>query len=271
MLPYLVGVHGVRNYSYFRRTGSAAEAAASAGRDWTCWLGGTPVTVGYYAHHLRRGAHQGADDVDTLDDFAAGLLIDWVDRLRPAPQTAQGDRTARARAAADWLTRRYGRTVRAFATAFVREVGVYLKSPGGKRRLAARDAVGSAIAAGSGHERVVVVAHSLGSVVTYEALWAAPELRVDLLVTLGSPLGMPGVVFDRLDPLPDGRGARPPGVRRWVNLADVGDLVAVPRTGLGGSFDGVDTEVTDLRIAGWDFHTAQSYLRCADVTRHLGL
>ena len=38
----------------------------------------------------------------------------------------------------------------------------------------------------------VVVGHSLGSVVAYEALCAHPEWPVRTLVTLGSPLGMPG-------------------------------------------------------------------------------
>ncbi len=56
-----------------------------------------------------------------------------------------------------------------------------------------------------------VLAHSLGSVAAYEALWAHPDLRVELLVTLGSPLGMPDVVFDRLDPAPkDRQGTSPP-------------------------------------------------------------
>ncbi|MBB6547170.1 hypothetical protein [Nonomuraea rubra] len=76
------------------------------------------------------------------------------------------------------------------------------------------------------------MAHSLGSVVVYEVLWAHPDLRVNRLVTLGSPLGMPGVVFDRLDPAPGQRGSRPPGVSEWVN---------------------------------WDFHIVRSCLSCADV------
>jgi hypothetical protein len=66
----------------------------------------------------------------------------------------------------------------------------------------------------------VVLAHSLGSVVAYETLWARPDLEVELLITLGSPLAPPDVVFDRLDPAPrNGKGRRPPGVRRWINVA----------------------------------------------------
>jgi hypothetical protein len=68
----------------------------------------------------------------------------------------------------------------------------------------------------------VVVAHSLGSVVAYEALHDVDH-NVNL-VTLGSPLGTPHVVYDRLM-------VRPPHVptalSRWDNFADLDDLVAV--------------------------------------------
>lgn len=267
----VVGVHGIGNYRHFRETGSAGAAALAAGAEWSSWLAGgghvtLDVRVAYYSHHLHRGTPHG-DDVTTLDDDAQDLLIGWVAALHPAPGVAQGPRTARARAAMDRLTREHGVAARRFAAAFVREVGTYLKEPSGARRLAAREAVASAVAAASGP--VAVVAHSLGSVVAYEALWAHPELAVDRLITLGSPLGMPAVVFDRLEPAPGPRGGRPPGVRQWVNLADVGDLVAVPRTGLRGSFDGVDHEDPAITIGTWDFHTVRSYLASRPVADHL--
>ena len=64
----------------------------------------------------------------------------------------------------------------------------------------------------------VVVAHSLGSVVAYEVLCAKTDLAVPSFVTLGSPLGLPNLVFDRLEPKPrrpgDGvRGHWPESVR----------------------------------------------------------
>ncbi len=77
----------------------------------------------------------------------------------------------------------------------------------------------------------VVVAHSLGSVVAYEVLCAHPELAVRSFVTLGSPLGLPNLIFDRLRPEPCPRGTRvrghwPGSVRTWTNIADKGDVVA---------------------------------------------
>jgi hypothetical protein len=77
----------------------------------------------------------------------------------------------------------------------------------------------------------VVIGHSLGSVVAYELLCARSYDSVNALITLGSPLGLRNLVFDRLKPAPaptkNGRlkGAWP-HVRMWANVADTGDVVA---------------------------------------------
>ncbi|WP_406128492.1 hypothetical protein [Streptomyces sp. NBC_00989] len=74
----------------------------------------------------------------------------------------------------------------------------------------------------------IVVGHSLGSVVAYEALCAHPEWPVRSLLTLGSPLGIRNLVFDRLHKGVDGTsGAWPGAVEQWTNLADEGDVVAL--------------------------------------------
>ncbi|WP_406631969.1 hypothetical protein [Amycolatopsis sp. WGS_07] len=94
-------------------------------------------------------------------------------------------------------------------------------------RKAARAAVGKLI---TGETRVVV-AHSLGSVVAYEALAAIPGHQVRALVTLGSPLGIGNLIFDRLDPAPgDGIGVWPGADSLvWTNVADRGDVVALEK------------------------------------------
>jgi hypothetical protein len=74
----------------------------------------------------------------------------------------------------------------------------------------------------------VLVGHSLGSVVALEYLRRHPEHRVDLLLTLGSPLGL-RMVRSRLPaPLPrtDIRSLLPTNVGRWVNVRDPRDPVA---------------------------------------------
>lgn len=76
----------------------------------------------------------------------------------------------------------------------------------------------------------VIVGHSLGSVVAYEALCARHGAGSAAFVTLGSPLGLRNVVFDRLRPAPrDGVGVWPCAVRFWTNVADTGDIVALVR------------------------------------------
>ncbi len=202
-----------------------------------------------------------------LEPEAQDLLVAWVEQLQVRPQIALGPRTARARQAAEWLTHKYGRTARGAAIAFCREAHTYLARPTSARREAARQEVAKTIAK---HSPNIVIAHSLGSIVTYEALWAHPELTVDLLVTLGSPLGMHNVVFDRLRPAPGDRGARPPGVRYWANLADIGDIFAVPRD-LPARFEGIDLHQPDLHIGAWDFHTARNYLACIRKLPYLGI
>jgi hypothetical protein len=74
----------------------------------------------------------------------------------------------------------------------------------------------------------VVIGHSLGSVVAYEYCCQRKPEGVELLVTLGCPLGIPRLIFDRLDPPPvHGRGAWPIPALRWVNVADPKDVVAL--------------------------------------------
>jgi pimeloyl-ACP methyl ester carboxylesterase len=96
-----------------------------------------------------------------------------------------------------------------------------------------RRAVQGRVAAGVDEDTRVVVGHSLGSVVAYEALCAHPEWPVRGLVTLGSPLGIRNLIFDRLVPAPmageSGKptGVWPGGVEAWTNVADSGDVVAL--------------------------------------------
>lgn len=152
-------------------------------------------------------------------------------------------------------------TVDRFVAAFLSEVSQYLDLQDSGPRQAVRSVVGAAI---STHQPRVVVAHSLGSVVAYETLWAYPRLKVDVLVTVGSPLAIPGRVFPVLQPTPvDGRGRKPPGVRKWVNFSDVGDAVAVPKN-LAKYFEGVD-EDTNIATGMFWTHEVSHYLRNPQV------
>ncbi len=84
----------------------------------------------------------------------------------------------------------------------------------------------------SGGNPFVVVAHSQGSMIAYDVLrqLSKSDIDVRLLVTIGSPLGLPPVrsVFKKWtgkNKLP-----YPACVSRWVNVAATGDVVALDAT-----------------------------------------
>jgi pimeloyl-ACP methyl ester carboxylesterase len=168
-------------------------------------------------------------------------LVAWLGRL----VEERGSRLTRA--VREQTVRRLERVI----VAHLREAEAYTTWPG--RRELVRERVAEVIRQ---ETPAVVIAHSLGSYITYETLHACPELEVELLVTVGSPLRVPSLAR-RLDPaLRAGRGAKPAGVRRWVNIADMGDLVAVPPK-LGEVFPVDADETTDN---GLDFHGLGGYL-----------
>jgi pimeloyl-ACP methyl ester carboxylesterase len=118
----------------------------------------------------------------------------------------------------------------------------------------------------------VLVGHSLGYVVAYEALCANPDWPVRMLVTLGSPLGIANLIFDRLQPTPRPPGAEDPGPRghwpgngrEWNNIADEADVVAVVKD-LRPLFG--------VRVRGWVVnngaraHAVKPYLTAVETGR----
>jgi hypothetical protein len=97
------------------------------------------------------------------------------------------------------------------------------------------------------HTRVVV-AHSLGTVIAYNALRAHPEVQLDTLVTLGSPLGSDLVPSEEgVDP-----SAWPGGVDRWVNIVAPTDKVAYPSRVAERFGDRVEEHVVDNGHRGHD-------------------
>ena len=86
-----------------------------------------------------------------------------------------------------------------------------------------RAAVQAKVAALLDDDTKLVIGHSLGSVVAWEACQELGQ-PLPMLITLGSPLGLGGVVYPRLRPQPP---TWPRLVRRWVNVAHPDDVVAV--------------------------------------------
>lgn len=99
---------------------------------------------------------------------------------------------------------------------------------------AARDKLKSALsdAAASGRP-VLLLAHSMGSVIAWDALWQMTRdgatLPVDLFVTTGSPLGQKIVQRHLLGHKETEERRYPAGIDYWVNIAAIGELTAIDR------------------------------------------
>lgn len=141
---------------------------------------------------------------------------------------------------------------------FIKQVHAYLDDGSVRAQIQARvDRV-------AGSDTAVLVGHSLGSVVAYEAACAHPEWDL-ALITLGSPLGIRNLVFDRLRPRPqDDRGHFPAGAATWANIADTGDVVALVKQ-LAPLFG---DRVQDLLVNnGSKAHDISPYLTAAQTGR----
>jgi len=89
-------------------------------------------------------------------------------------------------------------------------------------------------AAAQAHRPVLLIAHSMGSVIAYDSLWelshdGRDHAQVDLLVTMGSPLGQRYMQRRLKGAQEFGYERYPNNIRHWKNLAAVGDLTALDR------------------------------------------
>lgn len=136
-------------------------------------------------------------------------------------------------------------------------------------------------------ETVMLIGHSLGSVIAYEALWElsrrdGADGRVDLLLTLGSPLATRFVRRSLRGA--DQRGALryPSNVRRWINVSAKGELTALhPRLrpffagivqpGMAESLDDLSGIYNSFHADfGLNVHKSYGYLAHADVADVIG-
>lgn len=84
-------------------------------------------------------------------------------------------------------------------------------------------------------ERVLLIGHSMGSVIAYDALWelwhtAGRRERIDTFLTTGSPLGMHFAQKRLLGAHERGARKYPGNIRHWFNIAAQGDLAALDAT-----------------------------------------
>ncbi|MFG2298320.1 hypothetical protein [Streptomyces sp. NPDC048603] len=265
----IVGIHGIGNH---RPGESPEEAARHLSEIWARALGATAgdvVEVVYYADLLRPPGRQGNGLLADLSEEEALMLGEILaEHLTGPVRIPQGRvteflRDQLAEVAESWACPES--LVEWVMTHWVKEATAYL-TPG-----PARDGVQDRLRTALDRQRPdVLVAHSLGSVIAYETLHREDTATVPLWLTLGSPLALRKAVFDRLTPAPaGGRGARPPAAGRWVNVADPGDLVALPAKGVSARFTGVEADLECVIHQGIGFHSASNYLAAGTVTRLL--
>jgi hypothetical protein len=108
----------------------------------------------------------------------------------------------------------------------------------------------------------IVIAHSLGSAVAFEALQKV-DRELELFLTLGSPLGIDTVGYKRLQPQPP---VFPECVNNWCNVIDPDDLIALEPDLASGFLSTTGRQVSTVRVDnGSKPHDATRYLAKREV------
>jgi len=130
---------------------------------------------------------------------------------------------------------------------------------------------------------ILLIAHSMGSVIAYEALWQLSRednaaLQVDLFLTMGSPLGQRYIQKRIKGSKETGARRYPDNLRSWINLSSVGDLTAIDPNlrddfGVMTEFGLVDA-IDDREIYNWfrwngelNTHSEYGYLANGETAR----
>jgi subtilisin family serine protease len=197
---------------------------------------------------LERIAQQAVNNTNVIGSVDAA---DVHARVLPLPEPLR-----------EFITRR-------ITKAFLKDVHEFLFIK--DRRELMRESVLSRLRTGGGP--FIVIAHSQGSMIAYEALMsiaAGEGIEVDLLVTVGSPLGLQEVQ-DQLKVITHQKKglAVPPIVKRWVNVADPLDPVCADKR-LSSDYsptNGVSVEdfVRWNADSPRDPHSGSGYLRLPEV------
>ncbi len=83
------------------------------------------------------------------------------------------------------------------------------------------------------NDEIMLISHSMGSIIAYDVLtFAAPDIRINTLITIGSPLGLPVVISKIASEHKQmhfvvNQITTPPSIlRSWNNFSDIMDRVA---------------------------------------------
>jgi hypothetical protein len=254
--------------------------------------GGIDTRMAFYGDLFLRGGQQGVEPEEFSGPelaLAEELAMEWMARaasrsadeksrraasqelaqLRQMAGEEQGVRAA-ARSAINGLARIrwFAPFGMGFASRFVMrsltQVTRYLSDDSLREQALAR--VHALLTPGT----QVMIGHSLGSVVAFEAAQMFDH-PLPLLITIGCPLGLHTVVYERVRPQPP---RFPPAVHHWVNIADRNDIVAAepdltplfgPTAAPGAVLEGGYTVENGTKP-----HQADFYLTKAQLGRPIG-
>lgn len=114
----------------------------------------------------------------------------------------------------------------------LRDLRRYVRDANGIARHTRRMLKLPLLAAAGGQHPVLLIGHSMGSIIAYDTLWELSHndthpAAVDLLLTIGSPLGQRLMQKQIKGHELDGKDRYPTNIRHWQNFAAVGDLTAI--------------------------------------------
>ncbi len=117
---------------------------------------------------------------------------------------------------------------------------------------------------------LIVIGHCMGSIIAYDSLCTSLK-QVDVLITIGSPLGLPYVLQQILEEF--GKATVPPYVKKWYNFADKRDRIALD-THLRDNFTENESGVAILddlvmNLFEGDTHKSYGYLRTPELSQVL--
>lgn len=265
-MPKILAIHGIgnqyrgENQIHADWLPALQDGLARAGR---CLNQESDFACAFYGDLFRPSGkaveYFDASDID--DEWEKQLLaVWWEEAARVDPKVSAPDEHHKGwgmsivQSALDALShsRFFAGLAEAALIADLKQVRRYLKEP------ALRSEVCSRVIKALGDDTSVLIGHSLGSVVAYEALSSLPTNPVKTLITIGSPLGIRNLIFEQLQPAPTaGIGQWPCGVNHWVNIADRGDIVALVKQLASRFGPGVIDRLVDN---GAQAHDAGRYL-----------
>jgi hypothetical protein len=216
-----------------------------------------------------------AADAERMRRLAARLGVDPAAMPAEAPTAAEVEAVRQERVPMPaWLRKR-------IMARFARDAHHYFfnveSSPRPGARYKVRDELRrrtvATLQAGAAHRPLVVVSHSMGTVIAYDCLMHEPDCPiVDGFMTIGSPLGVDEVqdffpAWTRNDGFPAAKLAGP-----WVNVFDPLDPIAALDPYLANDYRRAGKAVVeDLREDNWGTwrHSISKYLQGPQLRRRL--